>query len=259
MTLITMALKEVLRKYYWPWAAKSPSTRDCRLFVFQARKLGLLNYLFKGTYNRTFFEQYESLAPGYRELAAIIHEVFRPRSVVDIGCGSGFLIQCLNAFDVQVLGVDGASEMMNFIDPSIRANVLVKDLSSSHDLGKFDLAISTEVAEHIPKKHSRSFVKNLTRNAQKKIILSAAQPGQWGDGHVNCQPKKFWINIIESEGWIYSPHETVDFTKRISSKKSVADLLPWALNNFMIFTPQTTGFNSDEYQSKETMLSRDEH
>ena len=238
LSFIPAMPKRIYGKYR-SWAAESPSTRDYRLFLFQVRKHGFINFVFNGTYTQRFFEDHNSLLPAYHELGEIIYETFKPISVLDVGCGNAFLIQWLNARGVKVLGVEGASEATAFIDHSIKDKVVIKDLSQTHVFGKFDLVISTEVAEHIPKKYSLNFIKNLTRNAQNHILFSAAHPGQWGDGHINCRPKTFWISLMEGEGWKYLETRTSKFTELVS-KKEIVDLLPWALSNFMIFAPESS-------------------
>lgn len=61
------------------------------------------------------------------------------------------------------------------------------DLRKPTVLGReFDLAISTEVAEHLKESFADVFVDNIT-NAAKQILFSAAIPNQGGVHHVNEQ------------------------------------------------------------------------
>jgi acyl-CoA synthetase (AMP-forming)/AMP-acid ligase II len=66
---------------------------------------------------------------------------------------------------------------------------------------KFDLAMSLEVAEHIPESCSDILVENLCNAATKNIIFTAAGLGQGGTGHINCQEKSFWIQKFNLRGW----------------------------------------------------------
>lgn len=72
------------------------------------------------------------------------------------------------------------------------------DLSQKYDAEKrYDLAISMEVAEHLPPESSDIFVSNLCGSSDV-VLFSAAHPGQGGDGHINEQPIEFWIKKFES-------------------------------------------------------------
>jgi hypothetical protein len=99
------------------------------------------------------------------------------------------------------------------------------------DVGQYDLVISTEVAEHLPKHAARNFVGNLTSAAAGSIVFSAAAPGQWGDGHINCQPKQFWIDLFADRGWVPDESRTKDFVASIGKAQTK---LPW-IGNFTIF------------------------
>jgi hypothetical protein len=76
------------------------------------------------------------------------------------------------------------------------------------DCGKFDLAMSIEVAEHILEDKSDIFVKNLVDAADKYIIFTAAGPGQKGTGHINGQPIEFWLSKFEHYEFYLNKEET---------------------------------------------------
>ncbi|HEY9003234.1 MAG TPA: hypothetical protein VIM89_17885, partial [Mucilaginibacter sp.] len=65
---------------------------------------------------------------------------------------------------------------------------------------KFDLAICTEVGEHLNPASSEHLIKYLTQSAPV-VIFSAAVPGQGGHGHINCQPREFWHDLFTSNGF----------------------------------------------------------
>jgi 2-polyprenyl-3-methyl-5-hydroxy-6-metoxy-1,4-benzoquinol methylase len=60
------------------------------------------------------------------------------------------------------------------------------------DLEKeFDLVVSLEVAEHLPASAADQFVNTLVKHG-KKILFSAAIPGQGGQDHLNEQWPDYW-------------------------------------------------------------------
>ena len=83
---------------------------------------------------------------------------------------------------------------------------------------KYDCAISIEVAEHIPTQFSEKLVENLTNATDNVIIFTAAKPGQGGTGHINCQPKKFWLDLFAKKGF-YLHNDTEKFKKLVKPSK----------------------------------------
>lgn len=171
-------------------------------------------------YNKWFYlnNRYGSFISGFQILKNII-PTFKIKSIVDFGCGTGtWLAAAKSISNVEVLGIDGeyVSKDDLMIDES---EFLASDLTCGIILDKkYDLAISVEVAEHLPFSASDNLVRDLCR-ASDIVLFSAAHVGQGGDGHINCQPFEFWqekflnnnfhyINIREQfkdnweiEGW----------------------------------------------------------
>ena len=68
------------------------------------------------------------------------------------------------------------------------------------ETNKFDLAISLEVAEHLPWQSAKNFIKQLTTFSDR-VIFSAAAPLQGGLNHVNEQPPSYWAKRFEACGF----------------------------------------------------------
>jgi hypothetical protein len=64
----------------------------------------------------------------------------------------------------------------------------------------FDLVVSLEVAEHLPKESAAGFVESLTRLAPV-VLFSAAIPFQGGEGHLNEQWPEYWARLFEARGY----------------------------------------------------------
>jgi hypothetical protein len=67
-------------------------------------------------------------------------------------------------------------------------------------LGRYDLACSLEVAEHLPEQTALSFVKKIADTADI-ILFGAAIPGQGGVNHVNEQYHSYWIKLFLDQGF----------------------------------------------------------
>ena len=147
-------------------------------------------------YGPSFFR---AIRPGARSSARrilpFVFSVLRPASVIDVGCGDGTWLQECAALGVPTLvGVDGfgSSETGTFHRLPLDAPL--------PPLGQFDLAISVEVAEHLPASHADRFVADLVRLAPA-ILFSAALPGQGGVHHINEEWADRWAARFRSHGY----------------------------------------------------------
>src|SRR5690349_11269398 len=163
-----MGVREILKRTTRPfrmWIAESPSTRDTGLIWYQIRTRGLKRVLTRDFYDSGFYEEHVKLKPAYQELAELIFTRFQPETICDFGCGNGFLIQFLAQRGVDVSGFEGSKASLDFMDSSVRDRVQIRNLAEAIETNVYDLVISTEVAEHLPKKASPVLVNNLTRSA----------------------------------------------------------------------------------------------
>ena len=127
---------------------------------------------------------------------------YAPVSVVDVGCGSGTWLKAaaeLGAKDIQ--GLEGAW-MSKEIATIPFENIQIADLSKAFALPRtFDMAISMEVAEHLPAASAKGFVACITKLAPV-VLFSAAVPKQDGVGHVNEQWPAYWADFFREEGYV---------------------------------------------------------
>jgi SAM-dependent methyltransferase len=129
-------------------------------------------------------------------------DLVRPRSVVDVGCGTGAWLAEFERSDVDdVLGIDGP-----WVDPSRLLvgprRFLSMDLTERFELHRtFDLAVSLETAEHLDAGSADRFVENLARLADT-VLFSAAAPGQGGSDHHNEQWPSYWVDRFAGHGFV---------------------------------------------------------
>jgi SAM-dependent methyltransferase len=150
-------------------------------------------------------EFYDRHAETWRRSASVlipmVCELVQPRSVLDVGCGTGtWAAVCAEHGVEEVFGVDG-----DYVD---RARLRIPrecfrahDLREPLDLGRrFDLVISLEVGEHVPPDRAEVFVESLVRHADV-LFFSAAIPFQGGRGHVNEQWPAWWAERFRKHGF----------------------------------------------------------
>ncbi len=153
-------------------------------------------------YNEDFFDGLEDTQiPSARAIVPFLADIVKPASVVDIGCGRGFwLHEFAQQGAERVFGLDGPwAPVDKLAIPTERFKSC--NLDSTINLTEsFDLAISLEVAEHLPPERASGFVEDICRLAPV-VFFGAAIPGQGGLHHYNEQWPSFWAKLFEQQGY----------------------------------------------------------
>ena len=154
-------------------------------------------------YNQEFYENRDALTRYSAEtIVGFLHEIIPSNSVCDVGCGVGtWLAAFKECGATEIFGLDGEWVDKNkLVIPEI--SFLQADLTAPPSIDRtFDLAISLEVAEHLPAAEADKFVDFITSLAPV-VMFSAAIPGQGGIGHVNEQWPSYWISLFNARGFM---------------------------------------------------------
>lgn len=152
------------------------------------------SYFYSNRYERT-------AEAAVRILDLVLPRIPPVRSALDVGCGVGAWLSVLKEKGVsEIAGIDGVwvEEKLLRIP---RENFRIADLSERLDLGRrCDLAISLEVAEHLPPARAAGFVEELA-GASDFVLFSAAIPFQGGYRHVNEQWQSYWAELFARQGY----------------------------------------------------------
>ena len=133
------------------------------------------------------------------------------KSVLDIGCASGVYTAEFRSLGVDAIGVEYSSKLRR---KAARRGVTVYpfDVSiptPSPSEGPFDLAMSLEVAEHVPPQFADAFA-GYFKGLCRRIVFTAAQAGQGGTSHLNEQPREYWIEKFQRVGFGLDEQATHD-------------------------------------------------
>jgi SAM-dependent methyltransferase len=120
-------------------------------------------------------------------------------SAVDIGCGVGTWLAALRERGVaNIEGLDGSwVDQELLVIPRTCFHYVDLTTSTIELPQKYDLAISLEVAEHLPPDRAETFVSYLTA-LSNYVLFSAAIPFQGGVGHVNERWQHYWAELFEA-------------------------------------------------------------
>ncbi len=180
----------------------------------------------EGPYNDAFFVDVEATSvASARRVVPVAVAGWRPASVIDVGCGEGIWAAVFEAEGVPAVGVDGA-----YVRPERRLvdRYVAWDLREPLPaLGRYDLAVCLEVAEHLPAASAGTLVADLAGLADR-ILFSAAVPGQGGTDHINEQPHDYWIERFVRAGF----RADVAWREQFAADEDVAW---WYRQNMIVF------------------------
>jgi len=145
----------------------------------------------------------------------VIVDLFHPQSLLDVGCGQGEWLEAFGLDDMEGVDIAAPEPWQRF------------DLTERLDLGRtFDLVLSLETGEHLPKTAAQEYVKSLIRHS-RTIVFSAAVPGQEGKGHINCQPHEYWHDRFYILGY-----DVFDIVRPYIRHPDVS---PWYRDNIFVY------------------------
>lgn len=154
-------------------------------------------------YTEEFFHRIsEGSAASAAAVVPLVMRLVQPKSVVDVGCGTGGWLSAFRSAGVErIVGVDGAYvNRDSLLIPS--ECFFPVDLTQGVTLDQtFDLCVSLEVAEHLPASAAPRFVASLASLAPV-VLFSAAVPGQTGPGHLNERWPDYWMSIFAEYGYL---------------------------------------------------------
>lgn len=167
-------------------------------------------------YNNAFYdlqskESYNSALVVLALLKKKLGERVPLDSVIDFGCGVGSWLAAAKKVGFNdVCGTDGSyvpKAKLMIEESEFFENDLANPLEIELPDRKFDLAITLEVAEHLPEQQASNFINTIVDKANF-VLFSAAIPYQGGHGHVNENWLEYWQGKFHKRGYI-----AVDFVR----------------------------------------------
>lgn len=162
----------------------------------------------------------------YQQLAQTILKQFDFESVLEIGCGEGYLLNEFKKANKRIRGYDLPQDTWKSLK-EIERDVVMTDINKPFE-SQADLVICLEVVEHSPT--PLYIFQNIIRNTKRYIIFSGAQINQPGVGHINCYPYSCWMYEFARRGYAYKLNKTINLLKELSF-----DTCWWLLNNLAVF------------------------
>lgn len=161
-----------------------------------------------------------------KAISEFIVSTFNPKTVIDVGCGSGALVHALRAAGVDAKGYDLAPAAVH-VD---KIDLTTKDYS----IPKADVLCCLEVAEHLDDASGRHLVRSLVASGSPVIIFAAGIPLQGGWKHRNERWQSYWASQFEAMDLV--PHD--DLRMVLWDNPSIA---PWYSQDAMIYASKSAG------------------
>ena len=149
-----------------------------------------------------------------QRLAALLIDMYRPKTVADYGCATGLYLEPFAEAGIKVIGYDNAEPALALT--KLPDQIQLTDLTQNLELKETDLSISLEVLEHIEAKDAVKVAGTIAKHSNI-LVFSAAHPGQGGDGHINCRPKEYWEGVFNVHGLFLDQADTDHIVKSMSS------------------------------------------
>jgi SAM-dependent methyltransferase len=143
-------------------------------------------------------------------------ELFKPKTMLDVGCGEGHAVNYFRAKGVEGYGIDGCRYA---VDRKICRHIVLHDYTKgplnfdeAHTVDDqqiptdYDFCWSAEFVEHVEERFSVNFLASFA--VCKIVAMTHGLPGQGGYHHVNCRAPEYWIERMKQIGFTYDKELT---------------------------------------------------
>jgi len=136
----------------------------------------------------------------FGRLAISIEETLRPRTVLDMGCATGMLVEALRDRGVDARGIDVSAWAIGQVPAALRPFCKVGSITDELD-GHYDLITCLEVLEHLPPSLASEAVANLCRHSD--AILFSSTPDDFDEPtHLNVESGGYWARLFFRQGFV---------------------------------------------------------
>lgn len=156
-------------------------------------------------------------------MASFIAKQISPRDMLEFGSGLGYLSRYIvdnssvrESYCIEPNKIKGVYRENGY--PKLLSIDIFKENEPKEIQKKFDLIISIEVAEHIPRKNHRKLFDFLTSHAENWVVFSGAHIGQGGHGHIAERTEKEWKEEFLRRGMIFQEKMTMEIREACDKK-----------------------------------------
>lgn len=151
-----------------------------------------------------------------KKISRLIKKLKGIKTILDIGCGTGILVDMLNKKGFHADGIDSSEDAIRFAQSNKKGNFIFSDVNSFNSSKKYDLIVSTQLIEHL--RDPRIFLQCVKKVLKKGGLLLIETPNlnSWRrkslwrrriGGMYNCPDHRFsyshksLIHLLEENGF----------------------------------------------------------
>lgn len=139
--------------------------------------------------------------------AFLIKLFLNPKTCLDVGCGTGRLVQCLRVLGIEAFGLEISKDALNLADQSVRPFLKEGDIAKiPYPDDQFDLVLTFDVMEHLERSKLKKSVEETIRVSKKYIFhkiytvenlwISLFQRIDFS--YTSVFSRKFWLRLFSS-------------------------------------------------------------
>ena len=130
----------------------------------------------------------------FNKIADEIVRTIRPKSVLDVGCAKGFLVEALRDRGVEAYGIDISEHAVSEVREDIRPFCSVAGATEPIQR-HYELITCIEVCEHLSEFEARSAIRNMATHAD--AVLFSSTPSDFAEPtHINVRPIIYWLRAF---------------------------------------------------------------
>ena len=176
----------------------------------------------EGIFNEEYFEsdkwlinggfrsyRYEDYYPLFIDLAIIIRHIFNPAKVLDVGCAKGFLVLAFRELGIKSFGIDiseyALSNALISVRPYLHKSRLGQDRLPFPDK-YFDFISAIGIIEYIENLHHAISELRRVTNGVLYLTVGLYKRNPNSKLRLHAHNSQWWIQLLQSEGFQYSPY-----------------------------------------------------
>jgi GT2 family glycosyltransferase/SAM-dependent methyltransferase len=151
----------------------------------------------------------------FGRIAQDIVQYLNPRTVLDVGCAKGFLVECLRDRGVEAYGFDVSQHAIDAVRDDIKPYCWVGSATDGIP-DHYDLITCIDVCEHLTEFDARRAIRNMAAHADA-ILFSSTPADRSEPTHVNVRPIIYWLRAFRE----FSFTPDLDFNAGIIAPQAI--------------------------------------
>ena len=196
-------------------------------------------------YDKEYFEKhynppYKRSEPRwldfFNHIADELVRSLKPRTMLDVGCAIGFLVEALWRRGVQAYGIDLSNYAIHQVPENLKGFCAVKSVLEPLPESfprTYDLLTCIEVLEHLSPDEGQVAIKNIASKTRCILFSSTPHDDLAESTHVNVRPVIYWLQSFAEVGFYPDLRFDASFVSpqafllRKSRPKTHEDILPF--------------------------------